>query len=1763
MKHNNTIQYIKAVVVTLIFGVFSTVTQAQGPNAPEAASFEPVDATDMVNLVTGDLSYVLPLLNVPSPEGGYPLSLSYHAGIAMEQEASWVGLGWSLNPGAINRSVNGYPDDWGKTEVSELYYDEGGSTDYYSFSIGGTLPNGVTIGVSKSWGGYRAWGGIVTYAGNSIHFGSEGVGASASILGVTVSALPGQDVRTSIGLGQAGGSLGMLSGGATLDFDLNTRNIQLSGNAGLKIKQTGAGLSGRGFNFSINSALGSGGTLNSSSVNEGDYFVKTTEKGFNFDVGFYWARYRHTNVSYSLFKDNIIYSSGILNAFDYKLNTSFATIDDSYPTMDVKEFYADDKDYVINEIRDITKSTQLPSIMLPNYDNYSVSGQGVGGSISPRIYEEMTLSGKKLFEERNSFDNVVLRNYALNYHDQGLPNQDQFSLNNKIHFYFDNTVSSFLRTSSGSFDFFHLKETRTSPLTGEEYSDYVVRSVEDLLSVNTFPDNTYSSGVINDFIPTKSGEIKRDGNFIETFTNGDIINNRTNGWFIEAKSDEFYRLNDPNRFTNIKNEDGIGAYRITTLDGKVYHYSLPVYHYESIYKNFAGDDDENRKFFRSKKTKPYATHWLLTAITGPDYVDRNNNGKLDESDYGYWVEFEYGRWSDGFAWRSPKEGFKVYKNNKSYFTGLKEIYYLDKVKTRTHTALFIKSLRQDDKSFPLNIYKNKWNETLSIFDENVSEYFIDKQNKDYVVNGTVYPTNGINGGLQFVANNSSYNSHKKFVTTYMEVPENYSLKLDKILIVKNKDVVYDKTNPNFNNKRQVGYTYHNTGLKGVLGYRTFFNPIKISQTESYLPNKHFINMDNRILDGNDITLALREKAIKTISFRYDYSLSDGLPNSSSGHLTLKSVHTQGKSGIEKIPPYKFNYTKSNVVYDKENQDVWGYVKDNPDAWSLNKIITPLGSSVDIEYESDSFYAEAGYRTRGTSKNFRFNYRSSNSIITDCNIGSNYIELFFDVSKVKNLDQLVALGTPVKIYISRTAIPYYFWYKMRYTRDLSSYYTIESLDKNQNSIRFTTNELTNMDTHNELMNLTLCPVSDSILIPTGEEDFCISNIQFTIDKGFLTYEDSNGKKGGGIRVKSINVKEGVNSYKTTYNYNNPISNTISGITSYEPFEAQDKIVPYIEELPAPNVMYGNISVSSMIDDKVEGTIEYTFNTLTPFSITDQDDETELYRLGNEFQVVRNQYYSPNIKSLNTVYKHTIHNALSSIGSLISTKTYNSFRHLVSSTNNNYLEYDFNEQNIIFGTSQESFKTYKSLRDYYYHTENFIPNDPLRASYHRVTYSYQPFGSSKVNYPSVLRSTTVHKDGFTYNTEFDKHDFLTGQALETRTVDSKGREFRTELTPAYTESEYNPSSGYGMGAKVDDPSNKNMLTQEAMTKTYLKVGDQWKETGVGITTWNNDWTYRDYSGIETRETDHGKKIWRKHKTYVWDGAINSQDGSLSEFEGEDDNFNWDVGQNIVQENSKWQNISTTTRYDHFSMPLESKDINGNYVATKMTGGKEATERVLAVCNSKYTEMFYSGAEEGTNNPFLFSGEVAKGAVELDGIGPTSSKSHTGNLSLKLGVHGGFTVNLKRGEYRQGKYKLTVWIHKDDVSKARVSINDVANTFNGEIVRAGDWVMMNHIVNLNENRDYEVEIKSSTGVLYADDFMFRPIYSTITGYVYNQWDELWYIIGSTGLGSKFEYDAAGRLTTTYTEVADFNGVSSGGFKKITENSYHYKNFGDLNND
>lgn len=79
-----------------------------GPDQPEANGPSGVESNNMVDPFTGDFSFSVPLFEI----GNIPVSLNYTAGVGMEQEASWVGLGWSLNPGSINRQVRGLPDDF-------------------------------------------------------------------------------------------------------------------------------------------------------------------------------------------------------------------------------------------------------------------------------------------------------------------------------------------------------------------------------------------------------------------------------------------------------------------------------------------------------------------------------------------------------------------------------------------------------------------------------------------------------------------------------------------------------------------------------------------------------------------------------------------------------------------------------------------------------------------------------------------------------------------------------------------------------------------------------------------------------------------------------------------------------------------------------------------------------------------------------------------------------------------------------------------------------------------------------------------------------------------------------------------------------------------------------------------------------------------------------------------------------------------------------------------------------------------------------------------------------------------------------------------------------------------------------------------------------------------------------------------------------------------------------------------------------------------
>ncbi|CAL2085986.1 conserved protein of unknown function [Tenacibaculum sp. 190524A02b] len=1677
-----------------------------GPNAPEAAAFEPVDATDMVNLVTGNLSYVLPLLNVPSPEGGYPLALNYHAGIAMDQEASWVGLGWNLNPGAINRGVNGNPDDWGKTSVNEFFYDKGWSEDYYSFSVGTSLSNGFSVGLGLSWGSNQSLSGSVSFGvgGSFVNIDHSGVSAGIGLRakGANIS-FATNGINAGYGYRNSNSVLGLnlnynYSNGLSGSFSSSTV-VGYSGKGAAQVLGTGISFNSQG--VSMNGSLnGAGiGVFNSSEViSSQDYSVRSRVSGFSLPVFMFYVGYQHKEVKYSLFKNNTLNTSGIL--YPYVSNSNRKYNDGTLLPYSKRDHFMDVSDiYYKSEIENRFHSAShgltqynYASISLPSYDNYSVNSQGISGSISPyndkMILSPRSIKAPKPFwwkpnDVHSSWDN----DFGTFYLNRDITEITNEELNKKSFFTFQDAYNSFLRIETSDI----------------EYSDNIDLGV---LKTNIF--QKVKTNQLNNYSNDYANGRKREGNTITTFTNKEIRSG-VNKFFLEAKDkDNFLNRSNKKIFLN----EGIGAFQITAMDGKTYHYSLPVYQFESYYKTFQDKSNENKNFFEKEKNAPYATHWLLTAITGPDYVDTNNNGELDNTDYGYWIDFDYGKWSEGFGWRIPIEGYEETENEKgkksySYSKGRKEIYYLDAIKTRTHTALFVKEIREDNKSHNIKdyIYKAPFDINSNTFNIDIEKNGLSITTDDYgrYLNTEIYEMYTAKGDRHNLKLNIPYGYfYKKTRRLYRDVPENYSLKLNKIILLKNDHYSYrpiEKQNDHILGRwKELGFGAISKPLYGIEDIKWGFNGVPYEKNTLYwdrIDSKIFrYNIGKNILDIYDLDInSIERKALQVINFDYDYKLARNSPNSSYGKLSLRKILFKGKKGIGLIPPYEFNYEKENTMFNLEDKDNWGYNSKSPDAWSLNNIKTPLGGNIKIEYESDSYFAEASS---------------------------------LDIFKLKvNVDRTNKLITTNNEFV-----------------DFTKYYQ--------------SNDYFSYSHYPRHASVQVEEVSEKSIKYKGD----IKNkheVELLLPKDYIVKDETlNGFKGGGLRVKKISVSNNVGNEEVSSNYLylNEETGRVSGITSYAPTK-KNKLIPFQPYLPSPLVMYSNVQVENKDKNgKVLGKENYEFETIKVASSSGRNE----FNFGRVFSIrrvqdraVKNGTYTFDYINTGEIYsghsgvvikpdiettKYMIESRLGAIGRLKKMTKYNHRDHVLQRVKNNYKE-DLNKDKEI-GVFQESHINYKRLYGF--------------------SFGLYVTSTSKINYPSVLESVEETSGGLTVTKHFDKHDFLTGQVLETRTYASDGKAFKTKHVPAYTIPEYAQ-----MGSKIDNVDNKNMLTQGAVNYTYLYKDNTWRPINVGVTTWKNEWTYKarqiylpeenDYTPTESR-----KKVWRKHKEFVWNGEIDEQGLYTGFDENSHDDFQWGIG--ASQTNSDWREVSEITAYNRISQPLEVKDINGNYASTRMTGDNS---KVLATSNAAYKEMYYSGADNLSMTSAVLPGQGGVALVGIeDGAEAAKSKtsiekSHTGKTSILVDSNVNcFTFLMKKGEHRTGEYKISLWVDKGNESKARVMVNGNAKAFNGEKVYAGSWVLLNHYEDILSTEDYNIGIRSTTGTLYADDFRLHPATSSMTSYVYNQWDEVTFITGANGLSTCYVYDDAGRLKETWVEVVDNPAAGiTGGFKKVSTNSYNYK--------
>ena len=370
-----------------------------GPKRPESTSFEPVDTTDMVNMLNGDLAYNISLLEVPGPEGGYPLSLSYHAGIQPEAEASWVGLGWTLNPGAIDRTVSGFPDDYNGQQNTSRDYWGGGKRTTTSIGVNvgiyGVLSAdiGVSIGhdtfLGSGVGGYMGLSASIPLTSGSPY-------SSTASLGIAVDPFGAVSMSGGVGASMKLGSSGNMStrGNLGLNFSTNFESFHYGVGAGLSVGtdkksgNTSASLlgasmsaSGGGMNFSVG-----GGYNNVDNANIGKIQTQSSGWGFSIPLPGFSISLSHTYMRYWSDETSSVQTFGSLHP---------ATIRGYAAGMEYDTYYLADIDNPNYNLTDVSKNDPVKSTggTLSDFDTYSVLGQGISGTMRPYGYQ-LELLGK-------------------------------------------------------------------------------------------------------------------------------------------------------------------------------------------------------------------------------------------------------------------------------------------------------------------------------------------------------------------------------------------------------------------------------------------------------------------------------------------------------------------------------------------------------------------------------------------------------------------------------------------------------------------------------------------------------------------------------------------------------------------------------------------------------------------------------------------------------------------------------------------------------------------------------------------------------------------------------------------------------------------------------------------------------------------------------------------------------------------------------------------------------------------------------------------------------------------------------------------------------------------------------------------------------------------------------------------------------------------------------------------------------------------------
>ncbi len=1671
--------FLLLTILTQVIYPAAAYALTAGPTAPEATSFEPIDTTDMVNLQSGDFTYNVPLLEVPGPEGGYPLALSYHAGIQPNEEASWVGLGFSLNPGAINRTVNGYADDHSGAQVFRQDYWAGGETHTWrvgaTYGIPGTLAS-VSANLSVSHD---------TYLGVGVGWD---VGVSTNLLRITTTL--GLNLESSLNMSVGRDGYGHHTGGVGIDASIS-QNLSKNGNlkaaitASTNFETTNIGGSitkgSTSLGYSMNTTTGassySARSKGFSASIRNDKAGNISKEGFGFsipiptvvpglwgNIGYeyerYWSNEFQTTATYGILK----------NPAQPSTLDSYKTGFDSYSLLQPEIGIAENPE-----------ADKVMGGTFPNIDDYQVMAQGLAGSMRPYLYRQ------SLYQQsyKDGQDNWQVEQYPLAVQNYGTNNVD---------FRFIGDFSNAFRVQPAEWNPSMQQLAYKEPSTGE------------------FKNNRLAGS-----------------KHIEWFTN-EQVNNKTaqQKGFIHTTTTGFTRP------SALPSSMQIGGFMITNESGVTYHYALPAYAWGEYIKTFPKDQSGGERFSKIEKFTPYAYTWYLTAVTGPDFVDTNENGLVDDTDWGYWVNFEYGKWSSMYRWRNPSEGFHTDLNTdfQTYSKGEKELYYLDAIQTRTHTALFVKSPRKDGKG------------VVNLSNDEATFLPVLKQAFCGPVHAPV-----------------RYIDYYDWSSSVM--------RLDSVCLLKNEDLK-SVLNGNLLSLKSKGDLFnHNFSVDQTCQYLYDGNEVGMppEYREHHVQIPLNIHHADNVVDSYDFTdptfaQAFRKACIRVTTFDYDYSLCPGTPNSISndnlysstpqvdaqryGKLTLKALNFKGKQGADITPPMNFEYdllaserkevqiyiqsyqatTKKGVIevvgnqildegdiltfswnghvchvvitnkidhhntyffkdisiqtptyvvsqntiqahttknppYNKEAQDMWGLYKsdyetktlangkfnDNLarltskvsarslDVWSLRRIVTPMGAVTSIDYEPDSYRKPVLYKN---------NLLSIASMTPQA---ANEVELtFYEQEQIGDLRTLFDGGSMTLNATYMLASKFFLGCAVYGCVNIyGTYYEPLSLTNapitqvSATAIRIQSNDLYQR----------LTQIKQNITY-NGQWGICHnllgqqipSQLQFST-KSFLTVGNASFEKfavptpGGGIRVKQIRLdnNEGLTAI-TSYDYQN------SGVTSFEPMGIDKAIYSWNTDYGC-NRGDGNGGEDRRIDEAQKAYSRELHKNF--FDMLANAREVPPPGVMYEYVTIRTSTNQKN-QTIQTPghVTHQFEVFKPDMIELVQTAATNNLsvqprqvgNHTIATGKSRTVSL-VNHTGRIGAVRKTTTYDVRGLKltetlNHFLHDQDATHSyENLMARYNYQGIVQESYGAARYvrekNGDMVLKVISSKRE--------DYPSILTG----TTTIDYKtGRKTSSEnlafdfysgaLVKSLT------TDGYGnrfmsesvpayhiyeaMGPKGKNATNKHMLTQNAASYVY-QVDANNQKTGLltaSMQTWSDQ--------VPVFDVTNGKQtgIWRSESSYVFipTGTHISGVTPFTQFTP----FSFVA----AAVNANWRKTAEITLYDRYSKALEAKDVNGNYGATKM--GYNQTRVVASGSLANYNEIAFCSAEDEEVN-HVFGGGVAARVAGTDKtqVAAVSTYFHTGDKSLQVNAgQKGFiyTQSIGSQALKAGRnYIARVWV------------------------------------------------------------------------------------------------------------------------------------------